>query len=227
MIVTKPLKHNIYITYPSGADYVECPLCEKFLLTNKKYSKSDDNSVEYINITYDNGKKIDAYYCLTCETIFMQSHTYSYNGCTSNLDHAYIVSNFSYDGVDNSGYPCFESYMHLDELVRSKKLNKVILSCTCNDTPSNPNAFYPESKYPQYYKKCTKNIVLNDITEIFWEDTDVTLTNKDHYDDSHNDDNNNKNDNNDHNNDSNIDKIAIIYSALCAISRVGHRKYSS
>jgi hypothetical protein len=141
LVKNNKFKTHLLITYPSGADYVSCPLCS--------------NYNDYLTCDYSYNKEIDdtLKYCDKCNNIFAYAHTYKSEGCTDDEDHAMLINKYIYDGNEYEGYPTFLNLETAQKLINSGKLKIISMKCTCNGRKSE-DCHYPESKYPEYYEEC-------------------------------------------------------------------------
>lgn len=102
-------------TTPGGATFINCPICAI--------------SQEYISscIPHTDDEVI---YCDTCNSLYQEGCTHGENGCTDDVSHGMLISNFKYLEKDYDGMPVFESYDHCVEIYPELKLTWF---CTCNN----------------------------------------------------------------------------------------------
>jgi hypothetical protein len=162
-ITHNPFIHEIYISTPNGGDYTSCPLCDMFLRNwkdkhNDGVITHDDNMHEEdANViglfTNSSDPNEDIFYCLNCDILFRDTHTYACNGCTDDISNSDMVYRYIFDGVEYTNkFPSFQSFACFKTLVESKRLHILEMKCTCNGIKSSREASYPMEEYPEFYK---------------------------------------------------------------------------
>ena len=145
--------NGLYCYTPQGADYYTCPLCENHdffhgSFENKLWNKYFGDDI------YDKIYKIygENLFCSNCKIIFSIGCVHGCNGCTDDCYNGHFIGKYKHNNIEYIGMPCFDS---IDEWYNEIK-NIEILEWICpnNNSLFCDKAYYPKTKYSQYYKKC-------------------------------------------------------------------------
>jgi len=150
---------------------INCPLCGFTIYKCNKYDGAYYNVID-LCIKDQDQEVTWLRYCLNCETLFSVSHKFEHGNCYT-LEYVYIISEFKYEDKVILGTPFFDSYFSLTKEIQDKKLTS--LTFTCQDNSSDPEAYYPESEYPEYYDKCHKSFIIENIIDIYLDCLELSL----------------------------------------------------
>lgn len=140
-------KYHLTVSYPCGADFVQCAVCTSYIDHGRCYLYNDTSDT--------------IYFCNKCNNIFKESHNYKEDGCTDGIYHAMTIYRYVYKDLMFTGFP---TSVDLPELITSGTLKIISMKCTCNGKRSD-ECSYPESTHPQYYQKCPGEVLI-DITRL-------------------------------------------------------------
>lgn len=128
----------------------DCPMCgeSSTMVTLMDKTKLTDTQMDDI---------ICDYYCSSCRILFDEGCTHAENGCDSSIYNAHIIGKCEYKGETYIGMPQFDSQEELIKVIRDIKVLEIV--CPNEGMGSCPNASYPETTHPQYYKHMCKRIV--------------------------------------------------------------------